>query len=637
MFSIRNKLTLFFAGAGFLIFLLVVLFSRQVTGIFENLRSSEISGLFLKNAETVNRFIGKMELSARDIGAAASALHSLKKSLPENFDMEPTVKQLLITMFDSIPEAVGGGFWFEPKAFDPNRDLYGPYVYRDGGKLQFTWDYSKPDFNYLKQDWYKLALPESWDRSRKRDQAVYWTAPYYDEVAKLTMITADAFIHDLEGKIQGISTVDWALDGMLNDLSKNRITPGMESFMIDKSSGLIVMYTPDPNMKLKKQTDIQWLVALKEENNKVSRAQVSLQNSPYYVHYSTTSNGFLYGIMMPDTEFMPDIRRILFNSQVALGVAFIIILLVIIEIVRRITAPLRQVESAMQRIAEGDLTVTVTATSQDETGQLLLATQTMATQLKQIVSNVQNSTEAVLRMASEITRSSTELAARTERQATSLEETATSVEELNSTVKNNANSTGQANQLAGAARMQAEQGGQVVEQATVAMNAIHQSSRKIADIIGVIDEIAFQTNLLALNAAVEAARAGEQGRGFAVVAGEVRKLAQRSADAAKEIKGLITDSVAKVEDGGKLVDRAGQTLQEIVSSVKKVSDIVAEMAAATRDQASGIDQVNKAILQMDQVTQQNSALVEETAAASRSMGEQARELQEMIGFFKLGE
>ncbi len=167
------------------------------------------------------------------------------------------------------------------------------------------------------------------------------------------------------------------------------------------------------------------------------------------------------------------------------------------------------------------------------------------------------------------------------------------------------------------------------------MSAINQSSRKIADIIGVIDEIAFQTNLLALNAAVEAARAGEQGRGFAVVAGEVRKLAQRSADAAKEIKALITDSVAKVEDGGKLVDRAGQTLREIMSSVKKVSDIVAEMAAAAREQASGIEQVNKAILQMDQVTQQNAALVEETAAASHSMGDQARELQQLMGFFKL--
>ncbi|MBL8251904.1 MAG: methyl-accepting chemotaxis protein, partial [Candidatus Competibacter sp.] len=182
-----------------------------------------------------------------------------------------------------------------------------------------------------------------------------------------------------------------------------------------------------------------------------------------------------------------------------------------------------------------------------------------------------------------------------------------------------------------------EQGGQVVDQAVVAMSAIHQSSKRIADIIGVIDEIAFQTNLLALNAAVEAARAGEQGRGFAVVAGEVRKLAQRSADAAKEIKSLIGDSVSKVADGGKLVEQSGQTLKEIVGAIKKVSDIVAEMAAASREQASGIEQVNKAILQMDQVTQQNAALVEQTAAASQAMGEQAGELQRLMAFFKLDE
>jgi methyl-accepting chemotaxis protein len=203
-------------------------------------------------------------------------------------------------------------------------------------------------------------------------------------------------------------------------------------------------------------------------------------------------------------------------------------------------------------------------------------------------------------LLAEIAQGSSDLAQRTEQQASALEETASSMEELTSTVKNSADNAAQANQLAGAARTQAEQGGQVVEQAISAMSAINQSSRKIADIIGVIDEIAFQTNLLALNAAVEAARAGEQGRGFAVVAGEVRKLAQRSADAAKEIKGLITDSVAKVEGGGQLVEQSGQTLKEIVTSVKKVSDIVAEIAAAAREQAGGIEQVNKAILQMDQ-------------------------------------
>ncbi len=292
-----------------------------------------------------------------------------------------------------------------------------------------------------------------------------------------------------------------------------------------------------------------------------------------------------------------------------------------------------EIAALTQQIAHGDLTARFADTGK-ETG-IYAAMRDMAAQLKDMVSKITQATAQVSSAAAEIAQGSSDLAQRTEEQASALEQTASSMEELTSTVKQSADNAVQANQLAGAARTQAEQGGQVVDQAITAMSAINQSSRKIADIIGVIDEIAFQTNLLALNAAVEAARAGEQGRGFAVVAGEVRKLAQRSADAAKEIKALITDSVAKVEDGGKLVDNAGQTLKAIVTSVKKVSDIVAEMAAAAREQASGIEQVNKAILQMDQVTQQNAALVEETAAASHAMGDQAHGLQQLMRFFKL--
>ena len=286
-----------------------------------------------------------------------------------------------------------------------------------------------------------------------------------------------------------------------------------------------------------------------------------------------------------------------------------------------------------ERIAQGDLTVQFTHTGK-ETG-VYAAMQNMALQLKKMVLQVTQATAQVRSAAAEIAQGSADLSQRTEQQASALEETASSMEQLTGTVKQSAANADQANQLASAARTQAEQGGQVVEQAITAMSAINQSSRKIAEIIGVIDEIAFQTNLLALNAAVEAARAGEQGRGFAVVAAEVRKLAERSANASREIKRLITDSVGKVEDGSQLVERSGQTLQDIVTAVKKVSDIVAEMAAAAHEQAGGIEQVNNAILQMDQMTQQNAALVEQTAAASQAMGGQAEELQQLMAFFTL--
>jgi methyl-accepting chemotaxis protein len=229
------------------------------------------------------------------------------------------------------------------------------------------------------------------------------------------------------------------------------------------------------------------------------------------------------------------------------------------------------------------------------------------------------------------------LSQRTEQQSSSLEETASSMEEMTATVKQNADNASQANQLAVAARDQAEKGGSVVGNAVRAMSGINDSSKKIADIIGVIDEIAFQTNLLALNAAVEAARAGEQGRGFAVVATEVRSLAGRSATAAKEIKALIQDSVRKVHEGSALVTQSGQMLELIVASVKKVTDIVGEIAAASREQSSGIEQVNKAVMQMDEMTQQNAALVEQSTAASQSMAEQARALSQTMERYRVGE
>jgi methyl-accepting chemotaxis protein len=259
----------------------------------------------------------------------------------------------------------------------------------------------------------------------------------------------------------------------------------------------------------------------------------------------------------------------------------------------------------------------------------------LADNMAEVVSKVKAVASEVHRGADEISTGNANLSQRTEEQSSSLEETASSMEEMTTTVKQNADNAGQANQLAMAARDQAEKGGSVVNQAVKAMSDINDASKKIADIIGVIDDIAFQTNLLALNAAVEAARAGEQGRGFAVVASEVRSLAGRSATAAKEIKELIQDSVRKVEDGSVLVTQSGQTLEKIVASVKKVSDIVAEIAAASREQSSGIEQVNRAVMQMDELTQQNAALVEQATAASQAMAEQVRGLNQMLDRYRV--
>ncbi|RDH84680.1 MAG: methyl-accepting chemotaxis protein [endosymbiont of Galathealinum brachiosum] len=307
------------------------------------------------------------------------------------------------------------------------------------------------------------------------------------------------------------------------------------------------------------------------------------------------------------------------------------------ELMDAVVEPLKESTRVIKALSTGDLTEDMDGEYSGEFDILKQALNMTTGVLSNMVDQIMEGSETILTSSDEISRGNADLSQRTEEQASSLEETASSMEEMTSTVKQNADNAREANQLAAAARDQAEKGGEVVQKAVDAMGEINTSSKKIADIIGVIDEIAFQTNLLALNAAVEAARAGEQGKGFAVVAAEVRNLAQRSAGAAKEIKGLINDSVERVDEGSKLVDESGKTLEEIVNGVKKVSDIIAEIAAAAQEQSAGIEEVNKAITQMDEMTQQNAALVEEATAASESMNEEAKEMNDLMDFFDLGE
>ncbi len=307
----------------------------------------------------------------------------------------------------------------------------------------------------------------------------------------------------------------------------------------------------------------------------------------------------------------------------------------VVWISRSIVRPIGQAVQVAQAVAAGNLGSNIVVTRGDETGQLLAALKAMNESLVGIVSTVRQSSDSIATGSAQIASGNADLSQRTEEQASALQQTAASMEQLGSTVRHNAENARQANQLAQSASSVAVKGGEVVGQVVDTMKGINESSRKIADIIGVIDGIAFQTNILALNAAVEAARAGEQGRGFAVVASEVRNLAQRSAEAAREIKGLITASVERVERGTVLVDQAGATMVEVVAAIRRVTDIAGEISSASTEQSQGVSQVGEAVSQMDQVTQQNAALVEESAAAAESLKRQAQTLVDAVSAFSL--
>ena len=329
-------------------------------------------------------------------------------------------------------------------------------------------------------------------------------------------------------------------------------------------------------------------------------------------------------------------RQLYVIGAFLLAAVLIVAVFTSVSLSRGISSGINAALGAAQRIGDGDLTHRLETTGKDEIGQLLLALSVMQENLVKIVSEVRTGTDTIATASAQIAAGNQDLSSRTEEQASSLEETASSMEEMTSTVRQNGDNANQANQLAISASDIAVKGGAVVSEVVETMGAINESSRKMVDIINVIDGIAFQTNILALNAAVEAARAGEQGRGFAVVATEVRSLAQRSASAAREIKALIDNSVGKVETGSKLVSQAGETMTEVVGSIRRVTDIMGEITAATREQIDGIEQINQAVTQMDQVTQQNAALVEEAAAAAESMQDQAANLVQVVSVFRTG-
>jgi len=485
------------------------------------------------------------------------------------------------------------------------------------------------DYDPTSRPWYLQAAAS---------QTPIVTQPYVDVTSRKLVVTFATAIREGD-KVSAVAALDVFMDGVTRNISTIRPTPNTYGFVVS-GDGRIVVHE-NQALLLKSAADISPslnLAAIEKISAREQLEPVEIGGEPRLIG-ATKIEGTPWFLILAlhQGEALAGLTAMMWTSGIATLLIAVIAIAVVAVTLGRLTRRLLIVGSALQNISSGngDLTQKLDAEGHDELASIGQGFNTFVHKIHEVLVRVRSGADSVALSSAEIALGNHDLSARTESQASALEQTAASMEELSQTVKQNAENARQGNQLAMSASRVAVRGGEVVGQVVETMKGINASSRKIADIISVIDGIAFQTNILALNAAVEAARAGEQGRGFAVVASEVRSLAGRSAEAAKEIKSLITSSVERVEQGSALVDKAGETMAEVVSSIRRVADIMGEISSASSEQAAGVGEVGEAVSQMDQVTQQNAALVEQMAAAASALKAQATDLVHAVATFKL--
>jgi len=548
---------------------------------------------------------------AESIGLWVSARQQVVRSMAATADLPDPVDALKQAKIAGGVDTAYVGFPDKRMIFSDKQDL-------------------PPGYDPTGRPWYQQASASS---------GVALTEPYLDAATKKLVITFAGAVKD-GGNVKAVTALDVFMDGVASNVASIRPTPNTFGFIVSK--GGKVMVHENVGMVLKPVTDIAPTLGAAglASLSKDSLADITVDGVDRLVHVEPIpGTEWLLVVALHKDEALAGITAMSRASFISSIVISLVTVAVMGMLLTRLLGRMLVLRDTMQEIGSGsgDLTLRLSSEGTDELASIGQSYNQFVGKMQGVLAQVRQSAEGVATASAEIAQGNNDLSARTEQQASALEQTAASMEELGSTVKQNADSARQANQLAQSASSVAVQGGEVVGQVVETMKGINASSRKIADIISVIDGIAFQTNILALNAAVEAARAGEQGRGFAVVASEVRSLAGRSAEAAKEIKQLINVSVERVEQGTALVDQAGVTMAEVVGSIQRVTTIMGEISVASNEQALGVSQVGEAVTQMDQTTQQNAALVEEMAAAATGLKSQAQDLVQVVAVFKLGE
>jgi len=580
----------------------------------------------------IDAIISEMNIKMNMHSSIVRSLASLAQSNRNQISRDNYINMLKDLTGDNNA-SFGFGIWFEPFKYSPAVKYFGPYVYRDKNKIIFTTDYETAAYDFHNQLWYKTGVG-------KAENSISWSTPFFDETTGVTMISAVSPFFDLNKNFMGIASGDFDIAELQNIVQsiKDEKTD-LKAFLLN-SDGTFIAYQ-DKNFVMKKKItehpDKNFaslgneIIKLKNGNSKIK-----FDGDTRWIYFrEMKETGWILCITVSESRLYSPLYRMAMATFFIAIIAIAISLLVSFYISSKISNPVRAMSEFANKLAEGNFTERVQISQKDEIGVLANALNSSADNLEDLITNVIMSAENLSQAVDQITKGNMNLSQRTTQQASALEEIASTIEENTATVDRNAENSKNAQELTQSGVEKSSIGSEQAVIAIQSINEINDSSKKISEIITVINEIAFQTNLLALNAAVEAARAGDQGKGFAVVAGEVRNLAQRSGSAAKEIELLIKESVEKVEKGTRVVVQFGEFLKEIANAAKTSAHLISEIAAASDEQRQGMDQINRAIVELDTATQQNAALVEETASASEEMANQSQEMLALMSRFSI--
>ncbi len=669
MWSIGRKVILGVIFSFAVVFIAFMVFQAKVQEKFFDLKENEIKAIFNENLSRIENETQLIERRARELAEVGAAFYRMKreangvleKSVPSGesnvekktgkdeetarlsiaVNYKDLIKNFLLKSLKNNKQTLGGGLWFEPFAFGAEDKYFGPYTYWDSDKAVFTMEYSNQEYDYHSQAWYTEALPKNWDRKRPREKNLFWTPPYKDDVQNTVMTTVDALMMNGNGEIIGVATADWSMSKLIADLKKIKMTENSQSFIVHDSTGTIVSYTLDEKKIMAKSGSVSWMKGLSsgKTNETNHLADVSIGDRTYHIYYDSTATGFSYGVMIPTDEFMPELEKAIFIYRTGISILFLLLCGIIFLFLRKVTSPIGSMAEMMKDIAEGegDLTQRMDIQTNDEVGLLAESFNEFVDKIEKVIISIKGAAETVKTGSREVSSGNNQLSSATQEMASSIEETAASVEEITSSIRDSADESVRISEEMVRTSEAAEKGSGMLRKMKGAMDDLKVSGEKINEIVTVVNDIAFQTNLLALNAAVEAARAGEEGKGFAVVAGEVRTLAGRSAEAAREIRNLVENNEEQIKHAGDLSGEAIETLLKVVERISRSTGSIKDMEQRSKEQASGVEQINSAVSQMDEVTQRNAALVEELASSAEDMSSIADRLTGEVSRFRVGE